>query len=289
MKKVARYPLPEDDERTALRDGVVRALRAVPMHFVSTINIEGLSATDLFAMNTLLGGTIEEQTVATLNATRSIWDPDGKWADYEFKRYAESFPDVRLEKNDSEKPLIGIELKGWYLLAKEKMPSFRFKASADAMTVWDLIAVFPWSLSNVISGKPILETPYIEQAKYAADLRTFYWENRSNKAKPVEHPDTHPYPEPGSSYSDIVNDDRGGNFGRIARIHGLMDDFIEEAMQTTLAGIEARWWVQFLKLFDERGDEATIKARFERLAQQAGHDTEWADEVVSHVTRLMEM
>ena len=289
MEKVKRYSLPEDDERTVLRDGVLRALRAVPMHFVSTINIEGLSATDLFAMNTLLGGTIEEQTVATLNATRAIWDPNGKWADYEFKRYAESFPDVRLERNDGGIPLIGIELKGWYLLAKEEMPSFRFKASADAMTIWDLIAVFPWSLSNVISGKPILESPYIEQAKYAADLRTHYWEHRSASAQSVEHPDTHPYPEPGSSYSDIVHDDRGGNFGRIARIRVLMDDFIKEAMQTTLAGIEARWWVQFLKLFDERGDESTIRVRFERLAQQTGHDSKWVDEVVSHVSRLIEM
>lgn len=28
-----RYELPQDDERTALREGVVRALHAVPMHF----------------------------------------------------------------------------------------------------------------------------------------------------------------------------------------------------------------------------------------------------------------
>lgn len=49
-----RYDLPQDDERTALREGVIRALRAVPMHFVSTINVEGISTTDLFAMNTLL-------------------------------------------------------------------------------------------------------------------------------------------------------------------------------------------------------------------------------------------
>lgn len=289
MEEVTRYPLPADDERTVLRDGVLRALRAVPMHFDSTINIEGLSATDLFAMNTLLGGTIEEQTVATLNATRTIWDAEGRWADYEFKRYAESFPDVRLERNGDQAPLIGIELKGWYLLAKEEMPSFRFKASADAMTVWDLIAVFPWSLSNVISGKPVLESPYIEQAKYAADLRTYYWEHRKADAQPVEHPETHPYPAPGSSYSDIVHDDKGGNFGRIARVHGLMDDFIKETMQTALAGIEARWWVQFLKLFDERCDEATIMVRFERLAQQTGRDSEWAEELMSHVSRIMEM
>lgn len=284
-----RYDLPQDDERTALREGVIRALRAVPMHFVSTINVEGISTTDLFAMNTLLGGAIESQTVETLNATRAIWDPSGRWADYEFKRYAESFPDVRLERNDGGEPLIGIELKGWYLLAKEEEPSFRFKASANAMTVWDLIAVFPWSLSNVISGKPVLEAPFIEQAKYAADLRTEYWENRSPTAQTVEHPDTHPYPDSRSAYSDIVHDDRGGNFGRIARITGLMDNWIQDTMKTTLAGIEARWWVRFFKLFDERGDENTIRAKFERLAAQAGHDSIWVEQVVSHVTGLMEL
>ncbi|MDM8270775.1 MULTISPECIES: hypothetical protein [Bacillati] len=289
MSEVTRYTLPADDERTELQMGVIKALQAVPMHFKSTINIEGLSATDLFAMNTLLGGAIEEQTVATLNATRAIWDPSGKWANYEFRRYAESFPDVRLERAGGEQPLIGIELKGWYLLAKEEMPSFRFKASADAMTVWDLIAVFPWSLSNVISGQPILEEPYIEQAKYAADLRTYYWEHRSPNAMPVEHPETHPYPEAGSSYSDIVHDDRGGNFGRIARVHGLMEDWVSDTMTLPLAGIEARWWVRFLKLFDERGNEEVVRQRFERLAQAAGHDSGWVDEVVFHVKQLMDL
>lgn len=284
-----RYPVPENDARTELREGVIRALRAVPMHFKSPINIEGIASTDLFAMNSLLGGAIEEQTVMTLNATRSIWDEDGRWANYEFRRYAESFPDVRLESEGGGEPLIGIELKGWYLLAKEEMPSFRFRASANAMTVWDLIAVFPWSLSNVISGTPILEGPYIEQAKYAADLRTEYWESRSSKALKVVHPETHPYPEPGSSYSDIVHDDRGGNFGRIARVSGLMDDWVSDTMRTPLSGIEARWWVRFLKLFDERGDESTVRAKFERLAANAGMGSDWADEVASHVLRLMEM
>lgn len=289
MSDVDRYPLPEDDERTEMRVGVWRALRAVPMYFKSPINIEGISATDLFSMNTLLGGTIEAQTVATLNETRSIWDANGKWADYAFKRYAESFPDVRLEREGDKNPLIGIELKGWYLLAKEEMPSFRFKAAAEAMTVWDLIAVFPWSLSNVISGTPVLGSPYIEQSKYAADLRTYYWEHRSSSAKPVQHPNTHPYPEPGSAYSDIVTDDRGGNFGRIARVKGLMDDWVTETMQTPLSGIEARWWVRFLKLFDERSDEKAILEKFERLAKDAGRDSSWAEEVFDHVQQLLNL
>lgn len=282
-----RYELPKEDDRTLLREGVVRALRAIPMHFSSTINVEGISTTDLFSMNTLLGGAIESQTVETLNATRAIWDPHGRWADYEFKRYSESFPDVRLESNAGGEPLLGIELKGWYLLAKEEEPSFRFKASANAMTIWDLIVVFPWSLSNVISGTPVLAAPFIEQAKYAADLRTEYWENRGPNAQCVEHPETHPYPDPRSAYSDIARDDRGGNFGRIARITGLMDDWVVEAMKTSLAGIEAKWWVRFFKLFDERGDEEAIRSKFERLAAQTGHDSEWVENVVGHVTGLM--
>lgn len=289
MMEPQRYELPADDPRTPLAQGVMRALRAVPMHFNSTINIEGLSATDLFSMNTLLGGAIEEQTVATLNDVRAIWDPDGQYADCEFKRYAESFPDVRLERGDEEHPLIGIELKGWYMLAKESEPSFRFKAAADATTVWDLIAVFPWSLSNVISGTPILESPFIEQAKYAADMRTCYWETRSDKALRVEHPDTHPYPDGRSAYLDVVHDDRGGNFGRIVRIAGLMDEWVADTMQTPLSGIEARWWVAFLKLFDERGDEAAIKNGFKTLAKKAGHDSKWVDDVVGHVWSLLEM
>lgn len=289
MDSIKHYSIPEDDERTELREGVIRALRAVPIYFKSSINIDGISATDLFSINSLLGGTIEEQTVATLNEIRNVWDAEKKWAEYSFKRYAESFPDVRLEREGDKKPLIGIELKGWYLLAKEEEPSFRFKASVDAMTEWDLITVFPWSLSNVISGTPVLEAPYIEQGKYVADLRTYYWEHRNSNAKPVKHPKTHPYPEPGSKYSDTVVNDSSGNFGRIGRVKGLMDDWIAETMQTPLVGIEARWWVKFLKMFDERGDEKAILAKFERLAKKTKHDSAWAEEAFNYVKQLMNM
>lgn len=83
------------------------------MHFTSPINVEGIEVNDLFSINTLLGGTIEAQTVMLLNSLRSIWDPQGKWADKEFRRYPESFPDVRLVgSNKDDSPLIGIELKG---------------------------------------------------------------------------------------------------------------------------------------------------------------------------------
>ena len=173
------YELPDGDERTELRNGIVRALYALPMHFTSPINVEGIEVNDLFSINTLLGGTIEAQTVMLLNSLRSIWDPQGKWADKEFRRYPESFPDVRLVgSNKDDSPLIGIELKGWYLLSKESEPSLRYKASADAVTEWDLICCVPWGLSNVLSGKPVVYEPYVEQAKFASDMRTYYWNHR---------------------------------------------------------------------------------------------------------------
>ena len=110
------YELPDGDERTELRNGIVRALYALPMHFTSPINVEGIEVNDLFSINTLLGGAIEAQTVMLLNSLRSIWDPQGKWVGKEFRRYPESFPDVRLVgSNKDDSPLIGIELKGWYL------------------------------------------------------------------------------------------------------------------------------------------------------------------------------
>lgn len=127
------YELPDGDERTELRNGIVRALYALPMHFTSPINVEGIEVNDLFSINTLLGGTIEAQTVMLLNSLRSIWDPQGKWADKEFRRYPESFPDVRLVgSNKDDSPLIGIELKGWYL---------QVEGRAELRTGWKMAAL----------------------------------------------------------------------------------------------------------------------------------------------------
>lgn len=44
------YELPDGDERTELRNGIVRALYALPMHFTSPINVEGIEVNDLFSL-----------------------------------------------------------------------------------------------------------------------------------------------------------------------------------------------------------------------------------------------
>jgi len=280
MSEPIRYSLSPDDPRTELRHNLISALEAVAVQFTSPISIEGVDATDLFGMNQLLGGAIEIQTVTVLNRLRNIWDPDDKYAAYEFRRYSESFPDVRLIGPDpSEQPLIGIELKGWYLLSKEMAPSFRFQASADAMTEFDLLVCYPWSLTNVISGKPMLHHPYIEQAKWAADMRTYYWQHRSgrssSRSNEIIHPDTHPYPVAGSSYVDKAVVD-SNNFGRVARF-GIMQAFKDESLDIPLAGISARYWVEFLKLFTEANSQEDVERGLDRMRTRIRRSPAFAD------------
>jgi len=72
---------------------------------------------------------------------------------------------------------MGIELKGWYLLAKEGEPSFRFQVTPRACAIQDLVVVVPWELINVISGKPQVFAPYVENARYAAEYRNYHWQH----------------------------------------------------------------------------------------------------------------
>ncbi len=141
----ASKPSP-DWPHAELHDRVVRALYSVPAHFESPTVIEGLVATDLQTLNQMLGATIEAQVVSTLNRMRTAWDPEEQYIRYSFYRQAQVFPDVLLkaDRNGSE-ILMGIELKGWYLLAKEQMPNFRFQVTPDACAPADLLVVVPWA------------------------------------------------------------------------------------------------------------------------------------------------
>ncbi|TAJ03424.1 MAG: hypothetical protein EPO68_17415, partial [Planctomycetota bacterium] len=104
------------------------ALTALPVHFHSRTVIEGLRAPDLHTLNSPLGAVIEDQVVETLNAIRSVWDPERQYSTYAFRRQPQTFPDVLLaEGRPGSTAILGIELKGWYLLAKEAVPTFRMQ------------------------------------------------------------------------------------------------------------------------------------------------------------------
>ena len=155
--QIRRVEPPDGWEHKKLWLGVRDALKALPAHFHSDTFIEGVNATDVFTLNSALGATIENQVVETLNTIRSVWDPENGSGTYLFVRQPQSFPDVVLKNLSDEvaAPIMGIELKGWYLLAKEAEPSMRFQQSRRACADGDLIMVVPWVLNSVISGRPL--------------------------------------------------------------------------------------------------------------------------------------
>lgn len=243
----------------ALYDRVLDALHALPSRFRTSLRIAGISATDLFTLNTPLGAAIEASVVENLNNLREIWYPQHEYEMYSFVRQAQVFPDVRLETTapgvpGADRILMGIELKGWFLLAKEGEPSFRYKASPLVCAPQDLLVVFPWGLDEVISGAPRLLRPFVEEARYAAEHRNYYWEvlrGVTGKAAKVElSPVAQPYPLKGAQFNDEPLIDRGKNFGRVAR-GNLMTGFITELLEQPISGIPSKHWQAFLRIFAE--------------------------------------
>lgn len=285
--------LPPDDPRTRLVGNVREALQALPFYFESKTAIQGLDAGDLFSLNSVLGGTIEVQTVSTLNRIRNVWDPDEEWVEYGFERFSQTFPDVRLVKRRSPTavPVLGIELKGWYLLAKEKAPSYRYTATREASSEFDLLVVVPWHLSDVLSGVPVVLDPYIEQARYAAEMRNYYWQHQrvGNPESTITSPQgVHPYPPPKTHTSDKPSSDSGSNFGRVARVHGLMNDFIATALQTPISGIQSRHWIDFFRTFTDASDASQIELNLERLLlrEVSNSDVNRAEKIVEHIRAI---
>ncbi|MGB9995294.1 hypothetical protein ACPMJQ_11985 [Streptomyces pseudogriseolus] len=267
-----RPALPKD-ERGALAKNVEDALQALPIHFKTNTNIEGIEAGDLFSLSGVLGGTIEIQTVETLNRLRPVWDPDDLWPDYGFERSSQAYPDVRLVTRSSGKEpiVLGIELKGWYLLSKEEEPSYRYVATKEASSPYDLICVVPWHLNNILSGVPKVLPPYIENARFAADMRTYYWTQLRGKTEEdrriITPQGVSPYPSSKKQSSDTAAKD-SGNFGRIARVPGLMKEYSKGMLETRILGIQARHWIRFFKAYSDAASMEEVEQKLQKLIEQ---------------------
>lgn len=268
--------LPENDwEYLQLYRNVKEALFSIPTYFHTDTVIEGISATDIFTLNSALGATIESQVVATLNRMRPVWDPEDQYSLYGFVRQSQTFPDVLLRKSstveaDGADIIMGVELKGWYLLAKEREPSFRFQVTPSVCSVQDLIVIVPWVLSNVISGTPRIFTPYVESARYAAEYRNYHWSTlRSTKSsrKIISPKGVSPYPLKSDPIADKPEKDAGGNFGRFSRT-GIMDHYLARILQEELCGICAEQWLDFFKIFQEKSRDDDIRESIFRLRRK---------------------
>lgn len=257
----------EPEELTELRDRVKLALATIPNGFHSELSLAGVPATDLCGAQSLIAAGVEREVADRLNDMRMLWDPDGKYMDCKFQRFPESYPDVRLIRPGIPEPLIGVELKTWYLLSKEQEPCARFTASVNASTDYDLLVIFPWYWDRVITGVPALLSPWVRSAKEVAEIRNEAW------GEPVQLARTTPYPAPRSKYCDVpMWEPAATAWGRIARIPGLMDDFVKSSLDTDLYGIPAHYWVSFLSLFKEKAASDAIKRGLERIATEVNGD-----------------
>lgn len=253
-------PVPvELDESWAHRElhaRVLAALYSLPSRFESELVITGVAAVDLHTLGSPLSAGIEFQTIEALNQLRSTWDPDDEYATYRFVRQPQQFPDVVLRSDDPEadpKTIMGIELKGWYALAKETEPTFRFKVTPAVCQSQDLLVVIPWALHNVVSGSPrLLDPPYVVQARYAAEWRNWFWQHSVTGNIPdrtIHVSDvTSAYPAKSEHILDRPATDPGQNFGRLAR-YEIMDDWTAAIGAELLSGIPVEEWRRFLKKF----------------------------------------
>lgn len=69
----------------------------LPKQFESIITVSGIAATEVYTFGAVLGATIEEEVVRTLNILRSEWDPEDKYNNYLFVRQPQTFPDIVLK------------------------------------------------------------------------------------------------------------------------------------------------------------------------------------------------
>lgn len=266
------------DRRTQLQARLRTVLVGLPAFFEFDNHIAGVEATDLHALNTLLGAAIEGQVVKALNQQRALWDPDDEWLGYTFERQSQRFPDVLLTKKGGDSGpdiALGVELKGWFLLAKEGEPSFRFGTTPAACADHDLLVVVPWYLDNVLSGSPSAAEPFVVSARWAAEYRNYYWEHTRrvrgpNVDRTVHHPEgAHPYPTKDELTLDVPGYDGGGNFGRVARVSGLMDNFVKQSNELEVLGISVGDWNWFLRIHSDQVDPAEVRMQlFQQLEQR---------------------
>lgn len=275
------------DPRTQLQKRLRATLLGLPTYFEFHNQIAGVNATDLHSLNTLLGAAIEDQVVKALNQHRPLWDPDDDWLGYTFERQSQRFPDVRLvRKGGPGGPdiALGIELKGWFLLAKEGEPSFRFTTTPAVCADVDLLVVVPWYLDNVLSGSPVAAEPYVASARWAAEYRNHYWRHTRGAADGADRgisapPDARPYPSRYAQIADVPAYDGGKNFGRVARVPGLMDSFVTATNELEVLGIRISDWYRFLRTHSDQADPDEVSERLERDLRR--HLSDLADEEVA--------
>jgi len=280
-------------------DSTKSLLYSIPNHFQSDLSIRGVNVTEIFSVGALFSGILETQIVETLNRMREIWDKDAKYFPYSFVRQPQNFPDVLLirtaggEEVKSKDILFGIELKSWYILSKEGEPSFRYQITPAACADADLLVIVPWILSDVVSGALKLFQPWIESARYVAECRNFYWQEsrkQRNKNPNIRTPkDTKHHPDIRQEAADEAEEDKGGNFGRIARTN-IINQYINSLKDRSYLGIKISHWIEFLKAVSDTSADIEIERKIRAIKEkvQTREDCSERSEIFLEIMELVE-
>ena len=290
---------PTDWKHLDLWKRVNEALYLLPSHFDFETELRGIAAADIPSANTLLGAGIEDHIPKALNKLKAVWDPKGEYPDYFFIRQPQVFPDVLLRSTkpddaNNEKVLFAIEVKGWYVLSREGVPSARVHVNKNWCFDADMLVVYPWALDSAVAGKAQLFPPFVVGMKKAARLRNQYWikraEGNEELAAIVEPSGTpHFHPKKGEAFNDVPKVD-SGNFGRIART-GVMDEFMERLFaEERIAGIPLGAWLDFLAAYEDEGDLQRVVRKVQDARRAAsGVDTPAPKAMVALADALSEM
>ncbi|WP_293913164.1 hypothetical protein [Deinococcus sp.] len=129
--------------------------------------------------NNYVGQGAEEALIQILNSTRFkiLWYPLIHWNNLsrlKFIRNTVQFPDIHLIDTLDNTILLSIESKTWFLFSGDDITA-RFHVSPTYIKNDTLIVIFPWVMSKLISGSPIMYEPYICNARELAELRDKTW------------------------------------------------------------------------------------------------------------------
>lgn len=75
----------------------------------------------------------------------------------------------------------------------------------------------------------------------------------------------------------------------MARVHGLMKDYCETALETEISGIEARHWISFVKTYTDATDRTDIDAKVQRIMARNKRADGRTAELANAVTTLMDI
>lgn len=210
--------------------------------------------------NNYVGQGIEELIGTGLNGQlHHQWTNDPNLL---FIRNAVQFPDLYLIHRTEKRILLSIEVKSWFVFSSDNITA-RFEAAPNIIREGSLLVLFPWHMTDLVFGTPILLEPYIGDAKTLAERRDDIWlaggfkdfkKGRKSSRRKVELPIldvTKPTALNQTKTKSVAYQQKGEafekeseNFGKIWRIYDeeINKSFYPKTLNNELLGRTIKEW-----------------------------------------------